>query len=77
MNFTRTQLERMLTIARSVGDKEIVTILSPRRSLAGCKRELIQAIRHNKVEMELWNNYVESANAYNQMLATDLTLVQN
>jgi hypothetical protein len=71
MNFTRTQLERMLSIARSVGDKEIVTILSPRRSLAGCKRELIQSIRHNKTEQELWNNYVESANAYAQMLAID------
>jgi hypothetical protein len=71
MNFTRNQLERMLQIARSVGDKEIVTILSPRRSLAGCKRELIQSIRHNKVEMELWNNYVESANTYNQMLSMD------
>ena len=71
MNFTRTQLERMLSIARLAGDKEIVTILSPKRSLAGSKRELIQAIRHNKVEQELWANYVEAANTYNQLLATD------
>jgi hypothetical protein len=71
MNFTRTQLERMLNIARQAGDKEIITILSPKRSLAGCKRELIQAIRHNKVEQDLWTNYVEAANTYNQLLATD------
>jgi len=60
MNFTRTQLDRMLNIARLAGDKEIMTILSPRKSVASCKRELIQSIRHNKVEPELWNNYVES-----------------
>lgn len=71
MNFTRMQLERMLNIARLAGDKEIITILSPKRSLASCKRELIQAIRHNKVDQDLWMNYVESANAYNQILASD------
>ena len=64
MNFTRIQLERMLNIARLAGDKEIITILSPRKSLASSKRELIQAVRHNKVEPELWNNYVESVQAH-------------
>jgi hypothetical protein len=70
MNFTRIQLERMLNIARLAGDKEIITILSPKKSLATCKRELIQAIRHNRAEQELWNNYVESIAAH-QMLAND------
>ncbi len=72
MNFTRTQLERMLSIARLAGDKEIITILSPKKSLASCKRELIQAIRHNKVEQELWNSYAEAIQAH-QMLANDPT----
>ncbi len=71
MNFTRIQLERMLNIARLAGDKEIITILSPKRSLAACKRDLIQAVRHNKTEPDLWNNYVESVNTYNQMLTLD------
>lgn len=70
LNFTRTQLERMLNIARLAGDKEIITILSPKKSLASCKRELIQAIRHNKVEQELWNSYVESVQAQ-QTIAND------
>lgn len=65
MNFSRTQLERMLNIARLAGDKEIITILSPKKSLSGCKRELMQAIRHNKVEQELWNNYVEAVQSQN------------
>ena len=63
MNFTRNQLERMLNIARLAGDKEIISILSPRKSLATCKRELIQSIRHNKIDQDLWNGYVESVNA--------------
>jgi len=76
MNFSRIQLERMLNIARLAGDKEIITILSPRKSLASCKRELIQAIRHNKVEQELWTSYVEAAQA-NQLLTNDPSLLSN
>jgi hypothetical protein len=63
LTFTRSQLERMLAIARLAGDKEMVSVLSPKRSLATCKRELISSIRHNRVEAELWNAYVESMNA--------------
>ncbi len=59
ITFTRGQLERMLSIARLAGDKEMVTILSPKKSLATCKRELIASIRHGKVEPELWNAYAE------------------
>ena len=73
MNFSRHQLERMLSMARIAGDKEILTILSPRKSLASCKRELIQSIRHNKVEQELWLSYVEAASAY-QILESHLSL---
>lgn len=65
MNFTRIQLERMLNIARLAGDKEIITILSPRKSLATCKRDLIQSVRNNKVEPELWNSYAESVQVQN------------
>ena len=61
--FTRTQLERMLNIARLAGDKEMITILSPKKSLATCKRELIISIRHGNVDQELWNAYVEAIHA--------------
>lgn len=71
LNFTRNQLERMLSIARLAGDKEIITVLSPKKSLASYKRELIQSIRHNKVDQELWTSYAEAANTYNQLLITD------
>ncbi len=77
MNFTRNQLERMLNIARLAGDKEIITILSPKKSLATCKRELIQSIRHNKVEQELWNGYVEAVQAHQMLLANDPSLAHH
>ncbi|MBI5346215.1 MAG: hypothetical protein HZB76_03635 [Chlamydiae bacterium] len=75
--FSKNQLERMLNIARLAGDKEIISILSPKKSLAGAKRELIQSIRHNKIEQELWNNYVESANANQLILAKEASLINS
>lgn len=72
--FSRMQLERMLTIARLAGDKEMISILSPKKSLATCKRELIASIRHSKIEPELWNGYVESLNALQSLNSSDLAL---
>ena len=61
--FSRSYIDRMLSIARLAGDKEMVAVLSPKRSLAVCKRELISSIRHNRVETELWNECIEAMNA--------------
>jgi hypothetical protein len=68
VSFTRNQLERMLNIARLAGDKEMISILSPKKSLSTAKRELIVSIRHGKIEQELWNSYVECVNANNLSL---------
>jgi hypothetical protein len=72
--FTRGQLERMLNIARLAGDKEMVSILSPKKSLATCKRELIASIRHSKVEPELWNAYVEALNTLQSLNSTSIEM---
>lgn len=69
MNFSKLQLERLLNMARLSGDKEMISILSPKKSLAHCKRELIQSVRHGIVDHELWNGYVESVNAQQAMIA--------
>jgi len=63
MTFSRMQLERMLQIARLTGDKEMISILSPRKALPAVKRELIASIRHGRVDQELWNSYVDCINA--------------
>ena len=59
--FTRSQLERMLNIAKLAGDKEIISVLSPKRSLAACKRNLIISIKQDRVDHDLWNAYAECA----------------
>lgn len=63
LSFSRTQLERMLQIARLAGDKEMISVLSPRKSLPLVKRELISSIRHGRVDQELWNSYVDCMTA--------------
>jgi hypothetical protein len=72
VTFTRNQLERMLNIARLAGDKEMVSVLAPKKSLATCKRELISSIRHGRIEPELWNGYVEAMNAMQQLANSPL-----
>ncbi|MCP5491492.1 MAG: hypothetical protein H7A40_00425 [Chlamydiales bacterium] len=66
--FSRTQLERMLNMARLAGDKEMIALLSPKESLASVKRKLIQSIRQNDIEHELWNTYVEVITAQETMI---------
>jgi len=63
LSFSRVQLERMLQIARLAGDKEVISMLSPKKSLPLVKRELISSIRHNRVEQELWNSFVDCMHA--------------
>lgn len=68
VNFTRTQLDKLLQMARLSGDKEMVSILAPRKSLAAYKRELIQSVRHGIVNEELWQGYVDSVNAQQTLI---------
>ena len=72
MNFTRIQLDRLLNMARLAGDKEMISILSPRKSIASCKRELISSVRRGNVNHELWNSFVEAVTAH-QALAASIT----
>jgi len=61
--FTKQDLERMLIMARNVGDKEMIRKLTPKRDLRSLKKELISAIKHGlhgPIEQELWNSYIES-----------------
>ena len=62
LTFSTLQREKLLNMARSYGDKEMIALLSPKKSLAQCKRELIQSIRNDTVDHELWNAYVEATN---------------
>ncbi len=56
---TKHDIEQILNMARSIGDKDIVRKLMPKKDLRTIKRELISSIRQGRVEQELWNCYVE------------------
>jgi hypothetical protein len=58
--FSRSQLDRILLCARSTGNKELLSLIAPKRSLASVKKELLSSIRQGRVEQELWLSYVES-----------------
>lgn len=59
ITLTRGDVERLLDISRQVGDKEMVAKLSPKKSLAALKRDLIKTIRDGQIDHDLWNAYVE------------------
>lgn len=69
--FTKQDLERMLIMARNVGDKEMIRKLTPKRDLRSLKKELISAIKHGlhgPIEQELWNSYIESMSASHSLV---------
>lgn len=68
---TRPLLERMLNVARLVGDKEMIRMLTPKRPLASLKRDLIQSIRQGRADQELWDAWTEVASAYSQAKETE------
>ena len=59
ISLTKTDLERMLNIARLAGDTEMIAKLTPRKSLTTIKKELINTIRQNVVDQELWNSFTD------------------
>jgi hypothetical protein len=57
---SKSDIEQILHMARTIGNKDVVNKLTPKKDLRTIKRELIASIRHGKVEQELWNCYVET-----------------
>ena len=67
ITFTKVQLNRLLSIARLAGDKEMISVLSPRKSLSTIKRELINSIKNDEVDQNLWDLYSQSASAISDL----------
>lgn len=57
---SKTDLDRMLNIARLAGDKEMISKLTPKKSLTQIKRDLITSIRQGRAKQELWNIFIEA-----------------
>ncbi|MEZ5314948.1 MAG: hypothetical protein R3E91_01875 [Chlamydiales bacterium] len=60
VHFNRTDIERVLALARQIGDTDLLARFSPKRSLPSLKRELIRNIRDNQINQDLWNAYSET-----------------
>ena len=65
VNFTRSDIEKVLDLARKMGDKDLVARFSPKRSLPSLKRELIRSIRESCINQDLWNAYTEAMTSQN------------
>jgi hypothetical protein len=59
---TKNDIDRILAMARAVGDKDVIRKFTPKKDIRGIKRDLLNSIRQNKVEQELWLAYVETVN---------------
>lgn len=64
--FTEKDLDKLRQFVRLAGgDKEMLRKLTPRKDFRTIKRELISSIRHGRVEVELWESYVEAMETQN------------
>jgi hypothetical protein len=61
LTFNRSELSSLVELARKAGYQDIVAQLSSHRSLASIKRDLVRAIKDNKVDQELWRAYCDAA----------------
>lgn len=63
ITLSKDELDRLVSTLRNAGDTELAGKLSKKRSLAGCKRQLIASIRQNQVRPEYWSAYIEACKA--------------
>ena len=63
ISFSRFELEKLLEMAKNLGDADMVSKLSPKKSLAAYRRDLIASVKNNEVNEDLWHNYVEAVAA--------------
>lgn len=57
--FSEQEVERIRQYAKIAGDEDMARRLRPQGDPLTMKRELIASIRHNRVEPDLWNAYVD------------------
>ena len=67
--FSKQDIEKLLQMAKTAGDKDIVRKLMPKQDLKSLKRQLLSSIKHNRIEQELWDSYVQVISSQNQLAA--------
>ena len=77
INFSKTDLDRLMHMVRASGDKDMIRKLMPKRDLRTIQRELISSIRNGEANNELWTLYVEQVSLQNHVqnsVAASLTV---
>ncbi|MEI6531471.1 MAG: hypothetical protein WCN87_01475 [Chlamydiota bacterium] len=69
LSLSKGDVERLVQIARQVGDSAMLSKLSPKRSLTRLKKELIKSIKSGVVEEDLWKAYTDSIYNYHSPFA--------
>ena len=64
LSFSRTDIEKILTLAEQTGDRDLIARFTHKRPLAVLKKDLIRSIRSNLVCQELWNAYSTALTPY-------------
>ena len=60
VTFSRTDVEKVLELARKYNEKDLLSKFSPRRPLPAIKRDLIRSIRREEISEDLWHSYVDT-----------------
>lgn len=74
--FSKQDIEKLLLMAKSAGDKDIVRKLMPKQDLKSLKRQLISSIKHNRIEQDLWDSYVQVIHSQSQLAAIEAAQMQ-
>lgn len=59
LNFSRQDMDRLLQVVLKEGDTELLKKLTPKPTLKSLKRQLIQSIKLERAEEDLWKAYAE------------------
>ena len=74
ISLNRTELENLINLVKDAGDVSLVSKLTPRRSLAVCRKELIRSIKNSEVRADLWNMYSETVNTIKAISSDEATV---
>ena len=59
LNFSRQDMDRLLQVVLKEGDTELLKKLTPKPTLKSLKRQLIQSIKIERADEDLWKAYAE------------------
>ena len=65
VSLTRAELECLITLAQKADKNDIIAKLTPKKSLAACRKELVRSIKNGEVRADLWMMYSEIINTIN------------